>query len=77
MLTRVLRSLVLTTGIYSLIMCLYIVARVTIDQVDASTPFIYTVPYITIKDLALGSFLASVICIVLYLSLWGRLRTNA
>jgi hypothetical protein len=71
MLTRFLRALVLTTGVYSLLLWLYVVGRLVFAGVDITYPFLDSVPGISIALVGVVSFVVSFLCALLYLTIWG------
>jgi hypothetical protein len=73
MTSRILRALVFSTWLYSLMLWLYIVARVVISGVDVHYPFLDSIPSISISALGAASFLASFISMAIYFTFWGRL----
>lgn len=64
------RSFVFTTALGSLLVWLYIVARIVVDNVDVHWPFVDSVPAISIS--AMGAFAFGLFCLTtfLYLGLW-------
>ena len=68
---RIPRALLLTTWLYSLLLWLYIVVRITVDRVDLLDPFIDAVPSLSFLRLGLISFVLSFICLFIYLAIWG------
>ncbi len=70
--SRFLRALTLTAWVGSLLVWLYIVARVVVNVVDVHWPFVDSVPAISIS--AMGAFAFGLFCVsmFLYLWLWGR-----
>ena len=70
--SRFFRALVLTTGVFSFLLWLYIVLRVLISGVDVHWPFVDSVPGLSISAMGAFSFGLSFLCMFLYLWLWGR-----
>jgi hypothetical protein len=73
-----LRAFVLTTGVFSFLLWLYIVLRIVFNRVSVMAPFIDRVPSISYWVLGAFSFVVSSVCMFLYLWLWsgfGRSRT--
>lgn len=64
------RAIVLSTWLYSLLFWLYVVARITINNIDPNDRFISRVPYITFFTVGVLSFALSFICLVVYLTNW-------
>lgn len=71
--SRLFRSLVLSTSIFSLLLWTYIVIRIVFNDVDVTTPFVDAVPFISFEALGALTFGLSFVCTVLYFWLWGRL----
>jgi hypothetical protein len=71
MVSRFFRALVLTTWLYSLLLWLYIVARIVVNKVEMSDLFIDYVPHFTFLNVGVLSFVLSFVCMLTYLSLWG------
>jgi hypothetical protein len=69
---RFLRSAVLTTLIFSFLIWLYIVVRIIVNNVDAHTPFVDSVPSVSFSALGAFAFGVSFVSTFLYLWLWGR-----
>jgi hypothetical protein len=67
------RSFVLTTGIFSLLLWLYIVVRIVVSGVDVHWPFVDSVPAISISAMGAFAFGLSFLCTFVYLALWGNL----
>ncbi len=74
LLSRFIRALVLTIGLFSLLLWLYVAGRLIFAGVDVHYPFIDSVPGISIAMVGVGSFILSFVCILAYLTLWGRLK---
>ncbi len=72
--SRFVRALVLSTWLYSLLLWLYITARIVLSQVDMSAPFIEGIPRITFLNLGIFAFVLSFLCLLIYLSVWGFSR---
>ncbi len=70
--SRFLRALVLTTGVFSFLLWLYIVLRVVFNGANLFAPFIYSIPSIRIWVLGAVSFALCFLCTFVYLWLWGR-----
>jgi hypothetical protein len=68
---KTLRALMLSTWLYSLLLWVYIVARITINRVNPTSRFIPSVPFFTFINLGIISFVLSFICLIVYLSIWG------
>ncbi len=73
MASRFLRALFFCTWLYSLMLWLYIVARVVISGVDVHYPFVDSIPSISISEMGVASFLLSFVCLVIYMTFWGKL----
>ncbi|HLE54158.1 MAG TPA: hypothetical protein VI999_02800 [Thermoplasmata archaeon] len=69
--SRLFRSLVLTTWVFSFLLWLYIVARILVDDVDVHTPFLDSVPSVSFSALGVFSFGVSFLSMFVYLWLWG------
>jgi hypothetical protein len=65
------RAVVLSTWLYSLLFWLYVVARITLNNIDPNERFLSRVPYITFFTVGVLSFALSFICLVAYLTMWG------
>jgi hypothetical protein len=70
--SRLVRSVVLTTGVFSFLLWLYIVARIVVNGVDVNKPFVTRVPGISFAALGAISFGVSFVAMLLYVWLWGR-----
>ena len=70
--SRFLRALVLTVGIFSFLLWLYIILRVVFNHVNVMSPFIYRVPSLSFWVLGVYAFSLSFVCTLVYLWLWGR-----
>jgi len=71
------RSLVLTTWFFSLLLWLYIVARIVVNGVDVHTPFVDSVPSVSFSALGAFAFGLSSLSMFVYLWIWGSFgRTN-
>lgn len=73
MTSRFFRALVFSTWLYSLILWLYIVARIVVNGVDVHWPFVDSIQSISISEMGIAMFLLSFICMVIYFWLWGKL----
>ena len=71
--SRFLRALVLTTGMFSLFLWMYVAGRLIFAGVDVNYPFLDRVPGISIAVVGAGSFMLSFVCILTYLTLWWKL----
>ncbi len=71
--SRLFRSLVLATSVFSLLLWVYIVIRIVFNDVDVTTPFVDAVPFLSFEVLGALTFGLSFVCTVLYFWLWGRL----
>jgi sterol desaturase/sphingolipid hydroxylase (fatty acid hydroxylase superfamily) len=65
-----LRSLVLTAGIFSMLVWLYVVARAIINGANLNTPFIDSIPSILIWQVGVIAFILAFFCTFVYLALW-------
>jgi len=70
--SRFFRSLVLTTCVFSVLMWLYIAARIMVNQVDAHMPFVDSVPSLSFSAVGAFAFGMSSLSMFIYLWLWGR-----
>ncbi len=70
--SRFLRALVLTTGVFSLLLWLYIVLRVVFNSANRFAPFIYSISWIRIWVLGAILFDLCFPCTFVYVWLWGR-----
>jgi hypothetical protein len=70
--SRFLRALVLTAGVFSFLLWLYIVLRVVFNHVNVMSPFIYRIPSLSFWVLGAWSFAMGFACTFVYLWLWGR-----
>ena len=70
--SRFLRALVLTTGVFSFLLWLYIVLRIVVNNIDPPEPFLpgmRSPSFLTVGAFAFGlSFLS----LLAYLWLWGK-----
>jgi hypothetical protein len=73
MASRFLKALFFSTWLYSLMLWLYIVARVVISGVDVHYPFVDSIQSISISEMGAASFLLSFVCLVIYMTFWGKL----
>jgi hypothetical protein len=77
--SRFLKAVVLSTWLYSLLLWAYICIRIvftTSEVVYPSNQFIDNVPGLTFLNLGISSFLLSFICLIIYLTFWGKARTT-
>src|SRR5213594_4329594 len=70
--SRFFRSLVLTTWVFSVLLWLYIVARIIVNQVDVHMPFVDSVPSLSFSAMGAFAFGLSFLSMFIYLWLWGR-----
>ncbi len=70
--SRFLRSLVLTTFLFSFLLWLYVVLRIVVNGVDVHWPFVDSVPSISVSAVGAFSFGLSFLTLFVYLWLWGR-----
>jgi hypothetical protein len=70
--SQLFRSLVLTTWFFSLLLWLYVVARIVVDDVDAHEPFVDNVRSVSFQAVGAFAFVLSFLSMFLYLWLWGR-----
>jgi hypothetical protein len=68
---RAIRAIVLSTWLYSLLLWLYVVVRITVNRVYMYNRFISSVPFFTFFSVGIISFALSFICLVVYLTMWG------
>jgi hypothetical protein len=68
---RVTKALVFTTWLYSLLLWLYLVARIILNKVNVFANVIYFVPYLSFWILGAISFTLSFTCLFVYLAVWG------
>ncbi|MGD0805810.1 MAG: hypothetical protein ABSA11_17245 [Candidatus Bathyarchaeia archaeon] len=68
---KIVKALLLTTWLYSLLLWFYIVVRITVDGVSLNSLFIDGVPHLTFFTLGMISFTLSFICLFAYLILNG------
>ena len=73
MTSRFLRAVVLSAWLYSLMLWLYIVARILISGADVHYPFVDSIPSISISAMGVASFLISFICMAIYFTYWWKL----
>ena len=66
-----LRALVLTTGVFSFLLWLYIILRIVFNHVNVMSAFIDRIP-ISFWVLGGFSFVVSFLCMFVYVWLWGR-----
>lgn len=72
--SRFLRALLLVTWLYSLLLWLYVAARIITYDYIVFDPFVYVIPWLSFGMVGAGSFLFSALCLLIYLSLWWPLR---
>ncbi len=72
--SRVLRAFILSVGVYSFLVWLYVAARVVTNDHIVFDPVILSLPYVNFWQLGAISFLVSFICMFIYLALWGFTR---
>ena len=70
---RFVRSLVLTSWVFSMILWSYTVARIIFNQVDVHQPFVDSVPSISFSAVGAFAFGMGFLSMFIYLWLWGRL----
>jgi hypothetical protein len=66
---KVIKAILLTTWLYSLLLWFYIVLRIIVGRVDPNNLFINSVPYLTFAILGMISFSLSFISLFVYLVL--------
>ena len=66
---KVVKALLFTTWLYSLLLWFYIVLRITISRVSLNSLFIDSVPYLSFYILGMISFSLSFISLFAYLAL--------
>ena len=66
-----LRALVLTTGVFSFLLWLYIILRIVFNHVNVMSAFIDRIP-ISFWVLGAFSFVVSFLCMLVYVWFWGR-----
>jgi hypothetical protein len=76
MASRFLRALVFSTWIYSLMLWLYIVARIVISGVDVHWPFVDSIQFISISEMGIFTFGLSFLSMIVYFTYWGKLPWN-
>jgi len=69
-----LRALVLTMGIFSFLLWLYIILRIVFNHVSVVSPFISRIPSVSFWVLGAFSFVVSFLCMLFYLWVWGPFR---
>ncbi|MBI0583788.1 MAG: hypothetical protein ISF22_06115 [Methanomassiliicoccus sp.] len=72
--SRFLRAAVLTTWAYSLLVWLYVAARIVTNDHIVFDPFIWAFPTISFGELGAFSFVLSAACMFIYLYFWGFAR---
>jgi len=72
MASRFFRALVLSAWLYSLMLWLYIVARILISGADVHYPFVDSIPSISISAMGVASFLLSFVSMAVYFTLWWK-----
>ncbi len=72
--SRLLRALILTTWFYSLLIWLYVAARIVTYDYIVFDPFIWSVPWLSFGELGAFSFVLSAAAMFVYLYLWGFSR---
>ncbi|TLZ56996.1 MAG: hypothetical protein E6K17_03445 [Methanobacteriota archaeon] len=70
--SRFFRSLVLTTWFFSVLLWLYVIARIIVNQVDVHMPFVDSVPSVSFSAMGAIAFGLSFTSMFIYLWLWGR-----
>jgi hypothetical protein len=68
---KIVKALLLTMWLYSLLLWFYIVLRITIDRIDPLHPFFDSVPSLSFLSLGMISFALSFACLFAYLVLNG------
>ncbi len=79
LLSRFLRAVVLSTCLYSLLFWAYLCFRVVFtwsEVVYWSNPFIDALPMFTFLYMGIMSFCLSFVCLIIYLTFWGKFRTK-
>lgn len=79
MLSRFLRAVVISTCIYSLLFWAYLCFRVVFtwsEVVYWSNPFIDAYPMFTFLNLGIISFSLSFASLIIYLTFWGRFKSD-
>lgn len=71
-----LRSLVLSTWVYSTLFWLYILVRIIVNGVDVHWPFVDSIQFISISAIGAFAFGLSFLSMFLYLALWGKSGWN-
>ncbi len=66
------RALVATTWLFSMLLWLFVVARIVVDGVNVYWPFIDRFPLISISEVGVAAFILSFVCMFTYLTLWGN-----
>ncbi len=69
--SQFLRALVLTTAVFSFLAWLYIILRVLVNHVDPPTPFLSSVPSVSVSAVGAFTFGLSALSTFVYLWLWG------
>src|SRR6058998_2415218 len=72
--SRFFRSLVLTTWVFSVLLWLYIVARIIVNQVDVHMPFVDSVPSLSFS--AMGAFAFGLSFLSMFIYLWPWLENT-
>lgn len=74
--SRIFRSFVLTVAVFSLLLWIYIVLRIVVNDVDPPSPFLPNLPF-SVIDVGAASFALSALATFVYLWLWGRFDRGA
>lgn len=75
--SRLLRAMVLTVWLYSLLFWLYVAVRITTNDYIVFDPFIYYIPWLSFGALGAITFVLSGLCMFVYLYLWGFSRDRS
>ena len=70
--SRLFRSLVLTTCVFSFLAWLYVATRIIVNGIDPPDPFLNSVPGVSFSAVGIFAFGVGFISMFLYLWLWGR-----
>ena len=73
--SRFQKAVVISIWLYSLLFWAYICIKIvftTSEVVYFSNLFIDTIPGLTFLNLGISSFLLSFICLIIYLTVWGK-----
>jgi len=75
--SRLFRSLVLTTGIFSFLLWVYTSLRVIVDGIDPPEPFLPGFRSLSFLAVGVLSFGVAFLSMFVYLWLWGRFGERA